>query len=100
MSPTAEIFRRNLHRDKELLDTTLRSIGDGVVTTDIEGKITSLNNVAEEIVGWSSSEACGIDFASVFILENEETEQPVEKSDKKSNWKPGELSAWQTIRSL
>ncbi|WP_206458218.1 PAS domain S-box protein [Anaerovorax sp. IOR16] len=78
-----ETYRKNLFREKELLNTTLKSIGDGVVTTDTNGKITSLNKVAEEIVGWSNDEAVGIDFEGVFILRNEETEELVENPIKK-----------------
>ncbi len=73
-----ETYRKNLFYEKELLNTTLKSIGDGVVTTDVAGKITSLNNVAQEIVGYSHDEAKGADFADIFILKNEETEELVE----------------------
>ncbi|WP_243158085.1 PAS domain S-box protein [Aminipila terrae] len=78
-----ETYRKRLFHEKELLDTTLRSIGDGVITTDINGKITVLNKVAEKIVGWSSEEAGGMDFENVFILKNEETGEPVESPIKK-----------------
>lgn len=78
-----EQFRNNLFREKELLNTTLKSIGDGVVTTDTEGNITSLNKVAEELTGWTVSEAIGAHFNVVFILKNEDTgelvESPVQK---------------------
>lgn len=73
-----EAYRRNLFHEKELLNTTLKSIGDGVVTTDISGKITSLNSVAEEIVGWRNDEAYGMNFSDIFVLKNEETEELVE----------------------
>lgn len=73
-----ETYRKNLFYEKELLNTTLKSIGDGVVTTDVAGKITSLNNVAQELVGYSHNEAKGAAFADIFVLKNEETEEPVE----------------------
>lgn len=71
-----ERFRNELLREKELLRTTLRSIGDGVVTTDNQGMITSLNNVAEKLTGWTSKEAIGQPFTKIFVLENEETGLP------------------------
>ena len=52
-----EKYKEELYREKELLRTTLLSIGDGVVTTDQAGKIMALNRAAEEITGWSEEEA-------------------------------------------
>ncbi len=73
-----EMYNRELFREKELLNTTLRSIGDGVVTTDTEGRITSMNKTAEEIVRWSSEDAVGRCFSDVFILIDETDDKPVE----------------------
>ncbi len=78
-----ETYRKNLFYEKEMLNTTLKSIGDGVVTTDNAGRITSLNNVAEELVGWCNDEARGMNFIDVFILKNEETEEPVDSPIEK-----------------
>ena len=78
-----ETYRKNLFYEKELLNTTLKSIGDGVVTTDVAGKITSLNTVAQEIVGYSNDEANGVYFSDIFVLQNEETEEPVESPVEK-----------------
>ncbi len=78
-----ENYRNELIREKEMLQTTLRSIGDGVVTTDTAGNITSLNSMAEKITGWDSGSAVGRLFSEVFILQNEETGQPVENPIKK-----------------
>jgi diguanylate cyclase (GGDEF)-like protein/PAS domain S-box-containing protein len=68
-----------LYREKELLKTTLFSIGDGVVTTDQAGRITALNRAAEEITGWSEEAAKGRPFAEVFKLISEDTGQEVEE---------------------
>ncbi|MDV7105876.1 EAL domain-containing protein [Vibrio sp. TH_r3] len=47
----------DLHQDKELLRVTLNSIGDAVITTDITGKITFMNPIAESLTGWSNEAA-------------------------------------------
>jgi PAS domain S-box-containing protein len=43
--------------EKERLNVTLRSIGDGVITTDIHGNLVTMNKVAEKLTGWPQSEA-------------------------------------------
>lgn len=72
-----EALRNELLREKELLRVTLQSIGDGVVTTDRDGRITGLNAVAQELTGWETAQAAGRSFQDVFILRNEETGNPV-----------------------
>jgi diguanylate cyclase (GGDEF)-like protein/PAS domain S-box-containing protein len=57
-----------LDREKELALTTLNSIGDAVITTDVGGYITSLNPVAETLTGWQETEAKGKIFAEVVRL--------------------------------
>lgn len=78
-----EVFRNELFQEKEVLRTTLQSIGDGVVTTDSSGKITSLNIVAQEMTGWKSDEAMGVPFSDVLRLRNEDTGLPIENPIKK-----------------
>lgn len=68
-----EVLREQLAQEKELLRTTLRSIGDGVVTTDNDGNITSLNPVAEEVLGQSLAQVRGRPFEEVFVLRSEQT---------------------------
>jgi len=58
----------NLYREKELALTTLHSIADGVITTDIQGNLTYLNPVAEEVTGWTLLEAMGMPTAEIFQL--------------------------------
>lgn len=82
-STDREQYRNDLLREKELLRTTLQSIGDGVVTTDILGLVTGLNSVAEQLTGWSEDKAIGKSFTEVFILRNEETGLAVENPIKK-----------------
>lgn len=72
----AERQRANLRG--ELLNVTLRSIGDAVITTDVEGRITALNTVAESLTGWLEREAIGQPLDVVFNIVNETTRKPVE----------------------
>ncbi|WP_003543358.1 HD domain-containing phosphohydrolase [Desulfotomaculum nigrificans] len=74
-----EKYKVELYREKELLRTTLLSIGDGVVTTDQTGRITSMNKVSEEITGWNEEEAKGRLFSEVFKLVNEATGEEIEE---------------------
>ncbi len=64
--------------ERERLNVTLRSIGDGVITTDIVGKIVLINKAAEKITGWSQAEAVGRPFYEVFDLLDKTTDYKVE----------------------
>ncbi|MCE5196535.1 MAG: PAS domain S-box protein [Negativicutes bacterium] len=72
-----------LLQERETLSATLHSIGDGVIATDAEGRITSLNGVAERLTGWQEEEAQGKPFAEVFQIvsdpNNLPCENPIEK---------------------
>ena len=62
-----------LSQERERLAVTLRSIGDGVITTDTHGRIVMLNTVAERLTGWTQKEAEGRPLAEVFHLVDEKT---------------------------
>ncbi|MEP7078242.1 MAG: CHASE3 domain-containing protein [Chthoniobacterales bacterium] len=62
-------FEQEIAGDKESLAVTLRSIGDGVITTDVQGKIIMINTAGETLTGWSSREAIGQPLKSVFNIE-------------------------------
>lgn len=66
---------RDLAEQHELLRVTLQSIGDAVITTDAQGRITWLNPVAERMTGWLVNEAQGLPLTQVFHIVNEETRQ-------------------------
>jgi len=68
----------SLRENEERLAVTLRSIGDGVITTDTNKNIVMLNKVAEKLTGWSLQEAMGRPFHEVFQIVNEETRLPCE----------------------
>ena len=61
--------------ERERLRVTLHSIGDGVIATDVCGRITSLNNVAEQLTGWANEEAIGLPSADVFNIVDENIEE-------------------------
>jgi len=67
-----------LARQREQLAATLRSIGDAVIVTDADGRVTSLNPVAEKLTGWGAAEARGQSLDNVFRIINEETREPAE----------------------
>ena len=56
----------------------LASIGDAVITTDMEGRITFLNSVGESLTGWAKHDAIGKPLDSVFNIMSESDRQPVE----------------------
>ncbi|MCB1954845.1 MAG: EAL domain-containing protein [Rhodocyclaceae bacterium] len=62
-----------LAEEKERAEVTLHSIGEGVVTTDIAGRITYLNPVAERILGWRTAEALGRPSSEVVVLVDEDS---------------------------
>ena len=65
-------------RQRELLRVTLRSIGDAVITTDVDARVTYLNEVAESLTGWAQRDALGQPLDAVFRIVNEATREPVE----------------------
>jgi PAS domain S-box-containing protein len=62
-----------LAAEKERLAVTLRSIGDGVITTDTAGRVMLLNAVAETLTGWRQHEAVGRPLPEIFHIINEKT---------------------------
>jgi len=70
---TAEALRNQ----EETLRTTLRSIGDAVISTDVEGRVRMMNPVAEQLTGWSEQEATGQALDTVFPIINEHSRQAV-----------------------
>jgi PAS domain S-box-containing protein len=76
-------MERALATERERLEVTLRSTGDGVISTDLEGKVVFVNRVAEELTGWTQEEAAGKPLGEVFHIIHERTRKrvanPVEK---------------------
>lgn len=72
-----------LVQQKELAEVTLSSIGDGVITTDQEGKTTFLNRIAERLTGWSTEAAMGADIDQVLRVIDEHSGEPVDNVARK-----------------
>ena len=69
---------RKLRESQQWFQTTLNSIGDGVIATDMTGNITFMNPIAETLTGWSQSEAKGKPLNKVFNIINEFTRKSCE----------------------
>ncbi|MEX0867965.1 MAG: PAS domain S-box protein [Pirellulales bacterium] len=67
-----------LRHERDRFSTTLASIGDAVITTDTEGRITMLNRVAQFLTGWTNEDAKGHPLTDVFDIVNEKSRQPVD----------------------
>lgn len=72
-----------LHSSEEKLATTLNSIGDAVIATDVFGRVVRMNPIAERLTGWTIEEAREMPIQEIFRIINAETHEivrnPVEK---------------------
>jgi len=62
-----------LQDSEEKLSVTLNSIGDAVITTDAQARVTLLNPLAEQLTGWKLAEAAGRPIAEIFPIINKDT---------------------------
>lgn len=72
-----KIIEEALFEEKERAQVTLDSIGDAVISTDVDGKITFINLVAERLTGWSVPEASGQQMNAVFRIVDATTRQTI-----------------------
>lgn len=63
-----QVFANALQMEKERAQITLQSIGDGVITTDVEGAIAYMNPAAEAMTHWKAEHATGLPLAALFNL--------------------------------
>ncbi len=63
--------------EKELAQVTLKAIGDGVITANMDGAVEYVNPVAEQLIGWSNTEAHGVSLRQVLKLVDETTQKAV-----------------------
>ncbi|MDH4107872.1 MAG: EAL domain-containing protein [Gammaproteobacteria bacterium] len=73
-----KLYEEALFREKESAQITLRSIGDGVITTDADCVVEYINPVAEELTGWKVDDASGRPIDDIFRGFHEETCEPLE----------------------
>jgi len=73
-----KLYEEALFREKESAQITLRSIGDGVITTDADCNVEYINPVAEELTGWKVDDASGRPIDEIFRGFHEETCEPLE----------------------
>jgi PAS domain S-box-containing protein len=78
----AEVARRkqaevSLGRQRETLEVTLASIGDGVIVTDAVGRVTFMNPVAERLTGWPLAAVAERPLAEIFQVLDERTGEPI-----------------------
>ncbi|MFH1153802.1 MAG: PAS domain-containing protein [Pseudomonadota bacterium] len=66
-----------LKQSEENLRVTLQSIGDGVIATDVQGRVTRMNDVAQRLTGWSVEEALQQPLEEVFCIVNSKTREAV-----------------------
>lgn len=78
MSTAVPINSEPLHEQRDWLRVTLSSIGDAVITTDRNGRVTFVNPVAESLTGWTIAEAVGQPLDTVFQIIDEDSRIAVE----------------------
>jgi len=66
-----------LYEEKERAEVTLHSIGDGVITTDLQGRVRYLNPVAETLTGYSLAEGVGKPIETVYRVQDQSTGSPL-----------------------
>ena len=76
---TRTLEEKNVAEEAKLwLSTTLSSIGDAVITTDNQERITFMNSIAEDLTEWSTADAMGQPVSKVFQIINQQTRIPSE----------------------
>ncbi len=67
-----------LHQEREWFRTTLTSIGDAVISTDTDGNVTLMNQIAEDLTGWPQADAAGKPLTEIFPIINETSRRTVD----------------------
>lgn len=77
------LSEKKIHEKEEEFRITLYSIGDGVISTDLNGYVTQMNHMAETITGYAEIEAKGKPLSNIFKIINDKTrtaiKNPVER---------------------
>ncbi len=73
----------DLNQIKERLTVTLRSIGDGVIATNVKGNIVLINSIAEQLTGWKNEKAMGKPLVEIFHIQSEKAKEECLNPDAK-----------------
>jgi len=77
-----KMLEHQLHIGKELFKTTLLSVGDGVIATDVQGHVIIMNDSAQKLTGCTLKEALGKPLDEVFQVLDKETKNPITYQSK------------------
>jgi len=72
--------RQTAEKKEQSLNTIMNSMGDGIITTDIDGNLTRINPVAEALVGWSQADAQGLPLKTIFPIIDATTRELIPNS--------------------
>src|SRR5947209_4736476 len=75
--------QEGLEKSEKWFSTTLESVGDAVIATDMNGAVTFMNSVAQSLTGWSQAEAMGKSMDLVFDIVDKNTRSPIENPVKR-----------------
>ena len=73
-----KVAETRIFEEKERAQVTLQSIGDGVITTDADGRVDYINPVAQDLTGWDIRSARGKPVTEIMMIINEHTRATVE----------------------
>ncbi|MEO8804995.1 MAG: PAS domain S-box protein [Burkholderiaceae bacterium] len=76
MLAARDTAQRELRANEQNLSITLNSIGDAVIATDPDGRITRMNGTAEHLTGWAIADAAGLPLTQVFRIVHALTREP------------------------
>ncbi|MDP3824425.1 MAG: PAS domain S-box protein [Burkholderiales bacterium] len=76
MLAARDAAQRELRANEQSLAITLNSIGDAVIATDREGRVTRMNGTAERLTGWALGDAAGVPLTQVFHIVHTLTREP------------------------
>jgi two-component system cell cycle sensor histidine kinase/response regulator CckA len=72
-------MEKKLKDNERWLSTTLKSIGDAVITTDMDGKVTFINPKAEVLTGWKGADAVGKSLDVIFCIMDDKSRKTLDK---------------------
>ncbi len=79
-----KLTAKELRANEEDLAVTLQSIGDAVISTDKEGRITRMNRRAEQLTGWPADEAEGRPLSCIFQIQCADTGEPIDNPGRRA----------------